>query len=353
MSPFRWILLGTALLSAAAVIVALWLYDALTVTEAELKTAQDGSRYYDGGSLLDGYLSRCIPSGGLSSAQRVDIVVQGFRRQFYLQEPLQGSMDAPVIIVLHGSGSSAWQVRVLLGDAFHGVAQRDGAVVIYAEGFAGGWNDLRTASPHLAKKLNIDDVAYLREVLSWAEANIGVDRRNVYFFGMSNGAQMILRVLVQAPELVTAAAMVGANLPVNPELSGAYATIDARPVMFVNGTEDSVVPYKGGAVKLFKVFDFGQVYSVEQTLAHWLRAADLNGAPQVDTFNPDADDTSIDRMRWVEPGKPEVRAYRVDGGQHTIPMPAKGSVCDDLLSTSHDMSTVEEAWQFFRLNRAP
>ena len=118
--------------------------------------------------------------------------------------------------------------------------------------------------------------------------------------------------------------------------------------MFVNGTADNVVPYQGGAVKILKLFDFGSVFSAEETVQHWVEAAELGMAPSVQRLDTVEDGTSIDLSVWSEPGKPEVRAFRVNGGKHTVPMPASGGACDDLLSTSHDMNTVEQAWMFFQ-----
>ncbi|WP_269620646.1 hypothetical protein [Zhongshania sp. BJYM1] len=76
--------------------------------------------------------------------------------------------------------------------------------------------------------------------------------------------------------------------------------------------------------------------------------ANILTSPQVTNIDTEYDGTSITLYRWSEPNKVEVRAYHVIGGKHTIPMPRTEGKCDDVISTSHDMNTIEEAWSFFQ-----
>jgi polyhydroxybutyrate depolymerase len=342
----------TSLCVLALVILAglgVWLFvDMLTVSKSELLVTPDGVTYAKPNKFLDRYIERCRPEPELPQLTHETVIQSGYLRNFYVYTPSRVIEPAAAIIVLHGSGGSAQQVYDLLGTSFYQLSEREGIAVIYAEGLGGGWNDLRTKSPHIAKELNLDDVGYIATVLDWAQQNLGTKRDNSFFFGMSNGAQMIIRLLVEVPELVTAAAMIGGALPQNPDFYGHYNHLTPRPVMFVNGTADNVVPYQGGAVKILKMFDFGRVFSAEKTVQYWVEAAELGRPPSVHHIDTVDDGTSIDLRIWSEPSKPEVRAYRVNGGKHTIPMPLTGGACDDLLSTSHDMNTVEQAWSFFQ-----
>lgn len=348
MSIWRRVASGTVVMVLVVAALVWGTIDLLTVTEDELSVAPDGTRSIDYQSPLDFFLARCESPSATAALRRVQFVHQGFRRALHYYAPAQLPERPAVLIVLHGSGSTAEQVHALLGEAFVQLADREGIVVIYGNGFAGGWNDLRARSPHLAKKLNLDEIGYFRWVIHWAEQTLGVDRGRTFYFGMSNGAQIIMKLLVEAPEMVTAAALVGANLPRSAELDEQCERLRPRPVMFVNGTADNVMPYEGGKARVLKIFDFGEVHSAEKTARCWVASADVQ-APPINTHIDTRDDgTSIDLRRWSEPGKPEVRTYRVNGGKHTIPMPPRGTACDSLLSTSGDMNTVEEAWSFFQ-----
>lgn len=348
MRIWRAVAISAAVLAVVAAAGVWVMIDFFTVTEDELSIASDGTRYIDYQPPLDRYLKHCESPSTAAPLKREQFVHQGYRRDFLYYVPPRLREHPAVLVVLHGSGSSAAQVHALLGDAFVRLADRDGFIVIYGNGLAGGWNDLRAKSPHLAKKLNLDEVAYFRELLNWAGQRFGADRSKMFYFGMSNGAQMILRLLVEAPELVTAAALVGASLPQIDGLQERCADLQPRPVMFVNGTADDVVPYEGGKVRILKLFDFGSVHSAAATAMCWVKSARLQAQPAELHIDTHDDGTSIDLRRWAEPGKPEVRAYRVNGGRHTIPMPPRGTACDVLLSTSGDMNTVEEAWSFFK-----
>lgn len=352
MKAGRALVIGTAVLAAVGAALAVGAIDLLTVTEDELSVAPDGTRYIDYASPLDVFIDRCKSPSTTASLQRVQFVHQGFRRELLYYVPPRRSERPAALIVLHGSGSTAEQVHVLLGEALVQIADREGLVLLYGNGFAGGWNDLRSRSPHLAKKLNLDEISYFRWVLDWAEQTLGIDRNRVFYLGMSNGAQMIMKLLVEAPELVTAAALVGANLPRVAALDERCERLRPRPVMFVNGTADSIVPYEGGKSRVLGIFDFGEVHSAETTAMCWVASANVQAPPLTTHIDTREEGTSIDLRRWSEPGKPEIRAYRVNGGKHTIPMPPRGTACDKLVSTSHDMNTIEEAWSFFHSQSA-
>ena len=348
MKPLR-LILFTVLTLAALSALAIWaLVDLLTVSESELHTAEDGTRYYDFEPPLDRWLlADCKNTADISKLEKVQFKHKGYRRQFYIERPARMPEQVAVLLVLHGSGGSATQSHRLLGKAFNELVNQHGVVVIYADGFGGGWNDMRSQSPHIAKHLQLDDVGYFREVLNITREKLNIDINGSYFFGMSNGAQMTMRLLVQAPELVTAAVVIGGNLPKNTDFAENYEQLQARPVMFVHGTADDVVPYQGGKVKLLKLFDFGEVYSAEETVRRWVQAAGYSGSPEQTHIDNYDDNTSIDYMRWQGIAGAELRAYRVNGGRHTFPMPATGDACDKLISTSHDMNTIRTAWTFF------
>jgi poly(3-hydroxybutyrate) depolymerase len=82
-----------------------------------------------------------------------------------------------------------------------------------------------------------------------------------------------------------------------------------------------------------------------------VRAAGLQHPPEEARIDTQHDRTSIDLQRWHEPGKMEVRAYRVNGGGHTIPLPSNADECTNIAAPSRDMNTVYEAWNFFLGNR--
>lgn len=327
-------------------IAGFWLYR--FASPSEILTASDGSQYVDFKPAFAASAARCIPDGLPITLEKETFVLDGYQRSYYYYEPKSYRKSSPLVFVIHGSGMDGAAMRSATYGEFDRLADEHGFVVIYPNGFDGGWNDLRKKSPHTAKRLNLDDIGYFRHILDREEARRAIDRNNVFFFGLSNGGQMMLRLLVQAPEMVSAATLVGANLPVESNSVSTYNDLHRTPVMFVHGTEDFIVPYKGGEVRLFYVMNFGEVHSTADSVAHWVDAAGHHYKPSARQIDTADDGTSIDLLRWSAPGKDEVRLYTVNGGGHTIPMPPMRKKCGGFDGVSHDMNTVTEAWSFFR-----
>ena len=78
---------------------------------------------------------------GKVEQRRLD--VGGISRSFLVYIPERLADPVPVVLVLHGSASSAERMRSATAWAFEQLADREGAVVVYPEGFEGHWNDCR------------------------------------------------------------------------------------------------------------------------------------------------------------------------------------------------------------------
>lgn len=315
----------------------------------EILVDEDGLKYVDfsglGGSRRWGDLAEPPLSAPLRSAR---LAVDGYRREFDYFVPAGARAGAPLVFVLHGSRMSAAQMRATTAYEFDLLADQHGFVVVYPQGFDGGWNDLRNQSPHTAKRLDIDDVAFFRAVLSHLHERHGTDPEGAFFFGLSNGGQMIYRVMLAEPAMVKAGAIIAANLPRQEQSPLPYDAPRGVPVMFVHGTADTIAPYEGGVARIPLLMNFGPVNSVADSVQFWLDAARQAGEPRRQHIDRADDDTSIDLMIWDQPGRPEVRFYRVNGGGHTLPSDRGGT---PIGATSRDMNTVREAWAFFARHR--
>jgi polyhydroxybutyrate depolymerase len=90
-----------------------------------------------------------------------------------------------------------------------------------------------------------DDVAFLNQMLDQLALKYSVDTHRIYATGLGDGGFMALRMGCDMADRVTAVAPVGAALPKT------MICLPARPVpaLFLNGTEDPIVPYGGGTYK--------------------------------------------------------------------------------------------------------
>jgi polyhydroxybutyrate depolymerase len=290
---------------------------------------------------------RVLPrlEGQLRSAS---VEVQGRQRTFVFYTPPRLRPNPPLLLALHGSMGNGKVMRAATNEAFDELADREGFLVAYPDGYGGHWNDCRAAGDYEAKRLGIDDVAFLRALTDWFRHEYDVDAREVFAAGVSNGASMTYRLALEAPDLVRGIAAISASLP-TPDNQRCIPSGKPVAVMIVNGTDDPINPFEGGRVSLFGIFiRRGTVQSTRATADYW---AKLNGhrasaeVRQMPDHDPN-DGTTATRYDWSGEGKQPVTLLVIHGGGHTIPHPKAGSA--RLLGrTCHDFSAAQEIWRFF------
>ncbi|WP_305783606.1 alpha/beta hydrolase family esterase [Symbioplanes lichenis] len=254
-----------------------------------------------------------------------------------------GEGGGPLLIVFHGSKQTGGRHREFTGRAYDAL----GALVVYPDGHKGNWNDARRESSFPARRDNIDDVGFTRELIDTLAGSHKIDRSRVYAVGYSNGGQMVMRLLHEAPELIAGGAVIAATMPAPSNFLGPETPVVPRPVLLIHGTKDPISRYEGGefrwwARKAFKVG--GRALSAPATADHF---AARNGitAPPVTTALPAAGATSVERTDYRQDGHPPVTLYTVHGGGHTIPGPAKAPGV--MGRTNQDISTADLVASFF------
>lgn len=156
----------------------------------------------------------------------------GRTRTFLYYVPAELRPGAMLLLALHGSMGSGQQMRGFTGYRLERLADRYGFVVAYPDGFEGHWNDCRANAPYSANAENIEDVAFVLDLVRYfLEAHQVTPR--VYAAGFSNGGHMAFRLALEEPEVTGAIVALAANLPV-PEGNNCSAQPGAVPVMIVN-----------------------------------------------------------------------------------------------------------------------
>ena len=157
-------------------------------------------------------------------------------RTTIVHRPAGLAHNSPLVVVMHGAGGTAEQVRTSFG--WDNLADRDGFEVAYPNGIGRYWNAGNCCGlPHAR---NVDDVAFLHGLVGRLVAQDGVDPRRVYAVGMSNGAMMAYAWACSMPDDLAgigpvAGALVAPCTP-TPEVT----------VVAVHGTADRSVPINGG-----------------------------------------------------------------------------------------------------------
>ncbi|MDO5032404.1 PHB depolymerase family esterase [Corynebacterium sp.] len=235
--------------------------------------------------------------------------IDGLTRTFTVVEP---EKPRDLLLFFHGSLQSGSVMRRFTDGTFDELARRTGCVLIYPDGVDRHFNDYRRQLPVKARELGVDDIAFTRALVSLAQRRYGTQR--TFACGYSNGGQMVLRLLFDAPGLLHAACVFASTLgegdnhaPSNPD--SAYRP---TPLMFMHGTADPYAPYEGGVAGLDPQRTRGRVTSALWTAKHM---AQLNGAAAEPVLARPYPDVEV--RTWE--GENPVEFWTMLGAGHVIP----------------------------------
>lgn len=233
---------------------------------------------------------------------------QGQKRKYTVVAPENPGPN--LLLFLHGSLQNGSVLRRFTAGTFDELAERTGTVVVYPDGVGRHFNDSRAILPVKTRELGIDDVAFLCHVVDTIHHEYGT--QHTFACGYSNGGQMVIRLLFDAPGLLDGACIFASTLgeganhaPTNPD--SAY---QPTPVLMMHGTADPLAPYEGGEAGIMGSTR-GKVTSAPWTAQ---RFAELNGAGEVVVSRPFDD---IELRTW--PGKNPVELWTMEGVGHVIP----------------------------------
>jgi polyhydroxybutyrate depolymerase len=287
----------------------------------------------------------------------------GLRRWFMEHQPANMPTDgsAALLITLHwGFGnmrSSDYAGRVREKDPWLDLAWDRGFLILSPDatsvrkyfkflglktrGLNQNWNDLLGG----IENTGADDVGFIAALIDWAATKRNIDRSRVYVTGISNGATMSQRLVIERPELFAAATSFNGNLPVRDIPLPSAGT----PVFLMNGTNDTYIPYYGGP----SIKNRGVVRSAEATRDYFV-AANQAGPDMVETLLPDVDPNDECRIvsQYFPSDTAPVQFYRLAGGGHQPAVlgelpPALNSILESLVGNScHDIDSYSLAYQF-------
>jgi polyhydroxybutyrate depolymerase len=285
---------------------------------------------------------------------------EGIERIYLVRAPANGKPPVAIVVMLHGHTGSAEQLTGRSGKPapyrqWNAIADREGLLLVAPQGVDGGdgkagWNDCRADAD---SNPDIDDVAFIAAIIAAVHRDHRVSTGRVYVLGSSNGGQMALRMAIERPDMITAAAAIVASMPAHSECAAPTRFV---PVLFINGTEDPLMPFKGGSVGE-DTFQRGSVLSTPASVDLW---AKLAGAVSTLEATPMPDLSAEDNSRVfrethaMRHGQPAVVLYRIEGGGHVEPSRKERYprwLSRWLGAQNADIEMADEAWAFFRGQR--
>ena len=249
----------------------------------------------------------------------------GLQRTYLTYIPQGIPKAAPLLVMLHGSGENAAQVRIETGYAFERLADQHHFIVVYPNAYEGYWNACNIVGDYSSNKLNVDDVGFLTSLVDKLIAEIAVDPQHVFAVGISRGGHMALRLALEAPSRFRAVAAVAANVPVPENFKCKAREQRTSSVMIMNGTKDPLNPFNGGEVKFLGFFRRGKVLSSRESGQFLADLNKIGGAPETKQMQL-ANDVGLQQTLWRNPTtKVEVEEVAIIGGGHNIPQPYRRS----------------------------
>ncbi len=257
-------------------------------------------------------------SGTLSKAT---LEVGGLQRSYRSYVPKNLPKGAPLLLVMHGSGEGPQAIRVGTGYGFERLADQHGFAVVYPKSFGFDWNDCSSIGNTAVNGVRADDVGFLAALVDQLVGELGIDPQRVFAAGVSNGGSMALRLALEDPKRYRAVAAALANVPA-PQNFQCQPGAATPSVMIVNGTEDPLVPYAGGEIKLLGMFyKGGHVISSTASAQVFADRNGIAGPPRVSQTQT-AQGTRVDHARWpATDGRTEVELVTLHGAGHGLPQP--------------------------------
>jgi len=281
------------------------------------------------------------------SVVRDAVSVKGEQRTFVLYVPRNLKPNAPLVFVFHGSGGDGASTREVTGYGFDALADANGFLVAYPDGYQTTWNDCRKDSPQPARRANIDDESFVEAIIAKEHTGRDIDVRRVFAAGHSNGAQLSYRLAMERPNEFAGIAAISASLP-TPENMACRPSDMPMPAMVINGTADPINPYEGGMVTLGPFTTLGTVISTRATAEYFAKIDGQTMPPQTVRLphKNAADPTWVERTAWTMPGRPPVVMYAIHGGGHVVPQP-NFQYPGILGRQTADLDAPAVIWEFF------
>jgi len=267
----------------------------------------------------------------------------------HLPNPLPAT-PPPVVVVLHGGGGNAESAAKMTG--FDAEADKEGFIAVYPNGTDESrplmnlfgksfrtWNAGGCCG--FARDNAIDDVGFIRAVVTAVIKDNGADPKRVYATGISNGGMMAYRLACEASDVFAAVAPVSAIQDVQ----------DCKPahpvaIFHIHGEKDENVPIDGGVGK--KALDQEGKQGrppVQQSIDFWVKRDGCSVTVR-------SQEPGVDMVNYAgcEAGT-EVQYYKVLDGGHSWP---GGDRLSRVLDTpSRALDATFEIWRFFSTHAKP
>ncbi len=267
------------------------------------------------------------------------VVSNDLVRSYHIHLPSNYDVSSafPLLIALHGRLGTG--KKMIKQTDFNRIADREGFIAVYPEGFKRGWADGRGITH--ADKRGVNDVAFIDKLIKALQEKFSIDHTRIYIAGHSNGGFMAQRLAIERSHKFAAIAVVAASL--SEWLASRFTPSRSMPVSFINGTADPVTPYEGGRQP-----GGAKVLSVEDAVKIWVHFNGCKEAPEVQEIHGLDSSTSVSVFTYGScKNHSQVKLYKIEGGGHVWPGQSEDLSRSGVGKLSAGIDASEEIWGFF------
>lgn len=292
-------------------------------------------------ALLTASAAWASATGSGDSHWRHTLLHDGIERHYLIHTPAAPALRAgpvPLVLVLHGGGGNAENAERMTG--FSDKARREGFIVVYPEGTSRFRQKLLTWNAGhccgYAMEHQVDDVGFMRALITRLVKDYPIDPKRVYATGMSNGGMMTHRLGRELSDQLAAIAPVVAT--VFGDESKAAHPVSA---LMLNGMLDKSVPPAGGSPsgRFSDSWDGTPAKPALDQGSYWGSTDGCAGKPVRQ------DQGAFIRWQYSCPAGKAVELYLLKDNGHAWPGGQKGSRRGDTPSTS--LNATDLIWEFF------
>jgi polyhydroxybutyrate depolymerase len=302
--------------------------------------------------ILAGLLTSCVtgcagaaPAAGELSAHTIAV---GDREREYLLYTPAGTANnggpRPLVLVFHGGGGKAKQIAREVGPTLQPIADRERFFIVYPNAVNRMW-DFGAGKVSEALKERVDDRAFFDALLLELTRDQPIDAGRIFATGISRGGQASYFMACAFPGRIRAIAPVAMPMPTF--MRGLCAGAKSTGVAIFNGTDDPLVPYGGGEIKVGRR-ERGEVMSTGATVDFWRSVNGCAARPTgTEILDGKDDGMRVVKTRYEECRGDPVLLYRIEGGGHTWPNGRQYLPRFVVGHVNRDIDGATEVWAFF------
>jgi polyhydroxybutyrate depolymerase len=290
-----------------------------------------------------------LPFVAITSAQsntEGSFMVNNKTREYIVHLPPGYSKDKalPLVLVFHGGGGNSKQMQRHL--EMDEVADKEQFITVYPNGLNKNWNDGREVKEAITAN---DDVQFISQLLDSLQKMYAIDVQRVFSTGISNGGFFSIYLSLKLSSRLRAVAPVCASIP--EKIYDNFNPVYPVSILFINGTEDPLVPYNGGDVGTKLLGSRGRCMSTDTSVKKYIQVTGSKTTPIIENIPDKNTRDKCTAVKYTYTGgrnNTTVCLIKITGGGHTAPgcgqyLPkfVVGKVCNDFNSN-------EMIWNFFK-----